>query len=53
MWNLEPRGKVINVEVESRNGILQSKGLIDIRLIGWNIIILFLSYVMMTFLCQL
>ena len=23
MWNLKPRGKVMNVEVESRNGILQ------------------------------
>ena len=26
MWNLEPSGKVMYVEVESRNGILQSKG---------------------------
>ena len=25
MWNLEPSGKVINVQVESRNGILQVK----------------------------
>ena len=26
MRKLEPSGKVMNVEVESRNGILQSKG---------------------------
>ena len=26
MCNLEPKGKVIYVEVESRNGILKSKG---------------------------
>ena len=33
MWNLEPSGKVINVEVVRYNGILKSKGLIDLRLI--------------------
>ena len=27
-------GKVMNVEVVSRNGILQSKGTIDLKLIG-------------------
>ena len=31
---LRPSGKVMNVEVESSNGILQSKGMIDLRLIG-------------------
>ena len=25
MWNLEPSGKLMNVELESRNGILQVK----------------------------
>ena len=26
----------MNVEVKNHNGILQSKGMIDLRLIGWN-----------------
>ena len=34
MWKLEPSGKVMNVEVVSRNGILQSKGIMDLRLSG-------------------
>ena len=49
MWNLELSGKVMNVEVESSNGILQSKGMIDLRLIFWNKIILILIKVMMSF----
>ena len=49
MWNLKPRGKVMNVEVESRNGILQVKEMIDLRLIGWNGIISIIRNVMMSF----
>ena len=53
MWNLEPGGKVMNVEVVSRNGILQSKGIMDLILIGWNDIILIFRKVMMSFLSPL
>ena len=49
-WNLEQSGKVINREVVSRNGILQSKGVMDLRLIGWNDIISYLRKVAMSFL---
>ena len=28
-----PSGKVMNVDVESRNGIVQSKGMMDLRFI--------------------
>ena len=40
----------MNVEVVSRNGTLQSKGMIKIRLIGWNDFILILRKVKMSFL---
>ena len=53
MWNLDPSGKVINVEVEIPDGILQSKGMIDLRLICSNDIILILCEVMMRFLSPL
>ena len=53
MCNLEPSGKVMNVEVESRNGILQVKEMIDLRLIGWNGIISILGKVIMIFLSPL
>ena len=49
MWNLEPSGKVMNVEVVSRNGILQSKGTIGLRLIGLNGIILILMKFIISF----
>ena len=48
--NLEPICKVMNVEVVNRNGILQSKGITDLRLIVWNDIILILRKVIMSFL---
>ena len=50
MWNLGPIYKVWNVEVVSCNGIIQNKWMIDLRLIGWNYIILILMKVMMSFL---
>ena len=49
MWNLQPSAKVINVEVFSRKGILQSKRMIGFRLIVWNDIILILRKVILTF----
>ena len=49
MWNLEPSGRVMNVEVVSRNGILQSKGTIGLRLIGLNGIILILMKFIISF----
>ena len=49
MWKLEPSGKVMNVEVVSHNGIYQSKGMMDLRLIGKNSIILFLRKVIISF----
>ena len=42
--------KVKIVEVVRHNGILQSKGIIDLRLIGCNGIILILRKVIMSFL---
>ena len=48
--NLEPTLKVMNVEVVNHNGILQSKGMIDLRLLGWNGIILILRKFMMSLL---
>ena len=53
MWNLEPSDNVINVEVVRRNGILQIKGMIELRLIGWNGVILILTKVIMIFLSPL
>ena len=50
MWNLEPSGKVMNVEVIIHNGVLQSKRMMDLRLIGWNEIILILMKLIMSFL---
>ena len=49
MWNLEHCGKVINVEVISRNGILRREGMMDFRLIGCNEIILIRRKVIMSF----
>ena len=46
----EPSCKAMDVEVVSSNGILQSKGMIDLTLIVWNNIILILRKVMMCFL---
>ena len=43
----------MNVEVESRNSILQSKGMIDLKLIDLNCIISNLRKVMMNFLSPL
>ena len=43
----------MNVEVVSRNGILKGKGMIDLRLIVWNDIILILRKFMMNFLSPL
>ena len=43
----------MNVEVVSRNGILQSKGMIDLRLIGLNGIILMPRKFMISFLSPL
>ena len=53
MWKLEPNGRVKNVEVTSRNGILQCKGIIDLRLIGRNSIILIIRKIIMSFLLPL
>ena len=50
MWKLEHSHKFINVEVESRNGILQRKGMMELLLIGWNDIILIVRKVIMRFL---
>ena len=38
MWNLKPSGKVMNFEVESRNGIILV-WMIDLRFVRWNNII--------------
>ena len=35
MWNLQPSGKVMILEVESNNGILLI-WMVDLRLVGWN-----------------
>ena len=43
----------MNVEVQNRNGIHQSKGMIDLRLIEWNGRIQILRKVMMSFLSTL
>ena len=53
MWNLEPRGKIMNVEVVSLNDILQKKGMMDLKLIGLNCIILVLRKVIIRFLSPL
>ena len=53
MWNPESNGKIMYVEVVSRNGIRQSKGMMDLRLISWNGIILILRKVIMSFLSPL
>ena len=47
------KGKVKNDWSVNRNGILQSKGMIDLRLIDWNNIILILTKVIMSFLFPL
>ena len=47
MWNLEPSCMVMNVEVLSRNDILQSKGMIASKFIVLNDIILILRKVIM------
>ena len=46
-------GKVKIVEVVSRNGILQSKEMVELRLIRWNDIILIHRKVIISFLSQL
>ena len=43
----------MNIEVLSRNGILQSKGMMDLTFIEWNDIILILRKVIMSFFSQL
>ena len=43
----------MNVEVVSCSGILQTKGMIDLRLIGWNDIILIIRKVIMSLLSPL
>ena len=53
MRNLEPSGKVMNVRVVSRNGILQSKGMIDLRSIDLNDMLLNIRKVIMSFLFPL
>ena len=51
--NLEPSGKVIYVEFITRHGFLQSKGIMDLRLIQWKGIILILRKDIMIFLSPL
>ena len=53
MWKPWLKGKVKIVEVVSCNGILQSTGMIDLRLFGLNDIILILRKFNMIFLCPL
>ena len=49
MWNLEPSGKVMNVEVVSFNNFIKIRGMIDLRLIGLKKITLILREVMIRF----
>ena len=53
MWKPWLKGKVKIVEVVSHNGILQSKGMMDLRLFGFNDIILILMKVIIIFLSPL